>query len=317
MPRHLRAVAGRQPGDSRRRRLWWWGLTGFMIPLLIIAALLIGRLMPDQSLHVEHVHALAVAARSRLLYAGAHEGLFAGAAFGRRWQQVGGLVQHVPAGADIDAMQVVIDPHEDQRLWVAGHFLGVVRSRDGGSTWEDAFAGLPAASGRHPDVHALAYGATAPERLYAWVEGHGLFTSTDGADHWVPLSRSAANVEVLALAVDPRQPQTLYAGGAGGIAISGDGGRTWDLINSPANVATFKALWADPNRAGRVLAASDLGLWLSTDSGASWQRLVGGQVPQDLAALAGNPDRPGELYLSSVQGQIYTSQDAGRNWSKR
>jgi photosystem II stability/assembly factor-like uncharacterized protein len=57
------------------------------------------------------------------------------------------------------------------------------------------------------------------------------------------------------------------------------------------------------------------GLLKSTDAGASWRR-VGNEL-KNLAAVTINPKKPNEMYLSTMDGTIYMSADAGMKWKKQ
>jgi hypothetical protein len=55
----------------------------------------------------------------------------------------------------------------------------------------------------------------------------GLFKSTNGGESWFPSNRGLPSRQVIAIAVDPSDPSTLYATLSGrGLAKSTDGGRT-------------------------------------------------------------------------------------------
>jgi photosystem II stability/assembly factor-like uncharacterized protein len=57
------------------------------------------------------------------------------------------------------------------------------------------------------------------------------------------------------------------------------------------------------------------GLFKSTDAGASWKS-VGSEL-KNLAAVTTNPKKPNEMYLSTMDGTIYVSADAGMKWKKQ
>ena len=57
------------------------------------------------------------------------------------------------------------------------------------------------------------------------------------------------------------------------------------------------------------------GLFKSTDAGASWKG-VGNEI-KNLAAVTINPKKPSEMYLSTMNGTIYVSADAGMKWKKQ
>jgi photosystem II stability/assembly factor-like uncharacterized protein len=74
----------------------------------------------------------------------------------------------------------------------------------------------------------------------------------------------------------------------------------------------FAANPADPKI---MFVAMRDGLLKSTDAGASWRR-VGNEL-KNLAAVTINPKKPNEMYLSTMDGTIYVSADAGMNWKKQ
>ena len=66
-----------------------------------------------------------------------------------------------------------------------------------------------------------------PERVYA-ASGAGLFRSDDGGQTWNAASQGMNTPDALAIALDPRQPQHLYAATTSGTLYeSDDGASTW------------------------------------------------------------------------------------------
>ena len=69
---------------------------------------------------------------------------------------------------------------------------------------------------------------------------------------------------------------------------------------------------ADPKN---MFVALRDGLFKSTDAGTSWKS-VGSEL-KNLAAVAINPKKPNEMYLSTIDGTIYVSVDAGIKWKRQ
>jgi photosystem II stability/assembly factor-like uncharacterized protein len=82
----------------------------------------------------------------------------------------------------------------------------------------------------------------------------------------------------------------------------------------PAN-RTVNGFAANPEDPKVMFAAMRDGLFKSTDAGGSWQRV--GSDLKNLAAVAINPKKPSEMYLSTMDGTIYVSADAGVKWKKQ
>ena len=94
--------------------------------------------------------------------------------------------------------------HHDPELIFAGIELGgVMRSQDGGETWEDR------KPGSQPDSHAIATHPVDPSRVYE-AAGGGVAVSTDAGDTWNRADEGMDRHYCWALAVDPDDPDLWY-----------------------------------------------------------------------------------------------------------
>jgi photosystem II stability/assembly factor-like uncharacterized protein len=82
----------------------------------------------------------------------------------------------------------------------------------------------------------------------------------------------------------------------------------------PAN-RTVSGFAVDPKDTKIMFVAMRDGLFKSTDAGASWKSTGNGL--KNLAAVAINPKKPKEMYVSTTDGKIYVSADAGMKWKKQ
>ena len=64
-----------------------------------------------------------------------------------------------------------------------------------------------------------------------------------------------------------------------------------------------------------MFAAMRDGLFRSVDAGTSWKR-VGNEL-KNIVAVAINPKETTEVFVSTIDGTIYVSADAGANWKKQ
>ena len=127
---------------------------------------------------------------------------------------------------------------------------GVYKSTDGGDTWTNMGLRDSKHIGRialHPDDTDLVYVA-AMGHLWGPNEERGLYRSTDGGATWQPILQVDENTGVVDVALDPDQPNVVYAatyqrqrrpwgfhGGGPGSALhrSMDGGDTWERLTGP------------------------------------------------------------------------------------
>ena len=116
-----------------------------------------------------------------------------------------------------------------------------------------------------------------------WLGGAtgGVWKTTDGGNSWTPTTDFAPVLTVNSLAIDPDDPNTLYAGtgeqtqnwrGAG-IFKTSDGGATWSQIPSTATPDFYfvNNLAVSRGASSHIYAATNSGLWSTTDGGASWK----------------------------------------------
>jgi len=93
--------------------------------------------------------------------------------------------------------------HDPALLFVGIELGGVMRSRDGGETWEDRKAGS------QWDSHAVATHPIDPARVYE-AAGGGVALSRNAGDSWQPADTGADRHYTWGLAVDPADPDLWY-----------------------------------------------------------------------------------------------------------
>ena len=140
---------------------------------------------------MDHAHALVMVPGSHTLFLGTHNGMLQSKDEGRSWVAV-----PLPEGLKgIDVMALVADPSNPQVLYAGTHERGVLRSRDGGKTWDEVNSGL---GGR--DVHGLTIDPNRPRVLHASVVEKGIYRTSDGGAKWIRVDDGPGDAEVKALA---------------------------------------------------------------------------------------------------------------------
>ncbi len=196
-----------------------------------------------------------------------------------------------------DYHSLLVDPSDPQKL-VLGTHSGLYVSSDGGRRW--SFGALP-----NDDAMNLAraQGDT------VWLAGHDVFKkSSDGGATWHDVRPSGLpSLDIHGFAVDPRNPETLYAAVAGlGLFRSQDEGTSFSLLSQQVGGGVM-ALAVLPD--GGILAGDmGQGLLESRDGGVTWKLIL--RAP--LMGLAVSPSDPRRL-LASGTG-LALSTDGGRTW---
>jgi len=230
----------------------------------------------SQGLPAEDVQALAFAAGSPATLLAAVGGEVYGSVDGV-WSLLG--------DAGPFGMYRALYPHPTElgTIYMVSRPEGILRSRNGGAGWTVLGGGLPGDE-HETYVMSLAIDSSSPDVLYAgtggWVgHGNGVWKSTDGGATWVVANRGMIDYRISAVAVDPSNPQRIYAGGdAGELFVSDDGAGSWrDLTgNLPYDVsthATVVAIAVDALEGRLYLLCHYVGLLVSADGGASWESL--------------------------------------------
>jgi photosystem II stability/assembly factor-like uncharacterized protein len=173
---------------------------------------------------------------------------------------------------------IVVDPFDPDRLYVCVEAGALVRSFDGGASWQDRVPGSPR------DTHTLLAHPRERGRLYA-AAGDGYFESRDGGDTWhaprdgldhgyawsVAVHRRDASLRVITAAPGPRQAHD--AGSAESHVYRRAGAGSWRRIDAglPAGAGTTAGvLAADPADDDALWLATNRGLFHSRDFGATW-----------------------------------------------
>ncbi len=163
-----------------------------------------------------------------------------------------------------------------------------------------------------------------------------VYKSTDGGETWRRLDGSPS---VIALALDPAEPGTLYGGRRyTTLYKSTDAGEHWAALPSTNGFDTT-ILTVDPNRRSTLYANvwhlhESPGMRLdsvrrSTDGGATWTKLLEPQMPPqtlpltfwDIAVQPGNSNRVLAAFSRNnvnddpIRGGVYWTSDQGATWS--
>ncbi|HEV8132678.1 MAG TPA: hypothetical protein VGQ81_15635 [Acidobacteriota bacterium] len=149
-------------------------------------------------------------------------------------------------------------------------------------------------------------------------------TAWAGINVWT--SRGPELASIGALAIDPQNPTTIYAGtwnsSGSGILKSTDGARSWSAASSVSAPNFVSALSVDPQNSSTLYAATYYGVYKSIDGGTSWtavnSELVG------CWTLAVDPQNPSTIYAGTGYGDVdvreigvFKSTDGGKTWPYR
>ena len=178
-------------------------------------------------------------------------------------------------------------PGSGDLLYAGIEVGGIVRSRDGGTTWEQL-------SGTDPDIHTIHVSDSRPETVYT-ATANGPYRSDDGGDTWTHINSGLARRYSVPVSVAPGDHRRVFASvsdnpgrRSGAHAyMSTDAGESWSQLDLGADDDMVIAYAWDPHDESRVYAGTDSGkLYVSPDSGESWSVIDAGLDSIAVGALA-------------------------------
>lgn len=201
---------------------------------------------------------------------------------------------------------ITIDPNDSSVVWVGSgennsqrsvsYGDGVYRSEDGGKSWENVGLKESMHIGRivvdprdSKSVYVAAMG-----NLWAPGGDRGLYKTTDAGKSWKRVLDISENTGVVDVAIDPRNPDLLYA------AAYQRRRHVWTLIDGGPESAIYRSL----------------------DAGATWKKTTSGLPSQDIGriGLAVSPANPDVVYAiveaANRAGGFFRSRDRGASWEK-
>ncbi len=248
-----------------------------------------------------------------------------------------------------------VHPTDPNTVLIGTERNGFVLSTDGGVIWTRQRFGLRSFGGDgYAEIWDIAYAASDPNIVLAatldspgTVVGDaptthaGVYKSTDGGRTWARKNCSLVSSRIVAIRVDPTDPNVVIAGVEGGftsylqgddrqyfdggIFRSTDGGEQWARVDLDANdrfngwlidvaattPTTFVAVGFDGEN-----SSCSLGLLRSLDAGLTWAPYAGNaSLPADVDSFAVSANGESVYVTAAVTYRHWISTDNGTAWA--
>jgi photosystem II stability/assembly factor-like uncharacterized protein len=253
-----------------------------------------------------------------IVYAGLQGRIYKSLKSGDAWQPQGdnGDLSNVVTRV------VVVDPEIPSILYAGGAPVELRDLRCAGFKSINSGVNWTCMPGLGAVVQDIAIAPSAPATVYAATGTLGMRKSVDRGATWTSIDRGLANVAVLALAVDPRNPATVYASAQSAVYKTTDGGESWTNMSAGLPVVPgkqlvfFTSVAVDPGDSRTVYTVAAiyetrvdpprLRVFKSTDGGETWSIASNG-LPRvtNSSLLVVDPRHPGTVYLGTYGRGIY------------
>jgi len=230
---------------------------------------------------------------------------------GHNWTRLAHL-----GGDDNVLDHITIDPQNPKHIYVSAWSVenqqagDVYRSHDGGNNWE-ALAGIHGKS-----VRAMAMSASDSKVLVVGALD-GVFRTKNGGNSWERISPpSQAEVKnIESIAIDPKNPDVVYAGTWHLAWKTDDGGANWHHINKGMiDDSDVFSVIVDSTDSSVVYASACSGIYKSESAGDLFHKLQG--IPfsaRRTRVLKQDPSNPATVYAGTTEG-LWKTTDGGKTW---
>jgi hypothetical protein len=236
------------------------------------------------------------------VYAGVEDAaLFKTTDGGRSWKELSGLRGHSsgplwsPGAGGMGLHTIILDPKNENRIYIAISAAGVFRTDDGGKTWKPINKGLSSQYIPDPNaevghcVHRIAMHPSRPEVLY--MQKHwDVMRSNNAGELWHEVSDNLPSDFGFVIDVHAHEPETIYV-----IPIKSDS----EHFPPDGKLCVYR----------------------SRTGGNNWEALTKGLPQKDCyvnilrEAMAVDTLDPCGIYFGTTGGQVYASADGGDSWN--
>ena len=230
---------------------------------------------------------------------------------GANWARIA----HLGADDSYVLDKIAVDPNNSKIVYVATWGVGNVggdffRSKDGGKNWEmiDALHGK--------SLRALALAKTDPKTIVVGALD-GVYRSNDGGDSWKLITPEHHNEmkNFESVAIDPRNPDIIYAGTWHLPWKTSDGGANWKIIkNGVIDDSDVFSIIIDQNNFDTVYISACSGIYKSENAGELFHKIQGMPFSaRRTHVLKMDPTNSEVVYAGTTEG-LWKTVDGGKSF---
>jgi len=267
----------------------------------------------QMSVNVRHLDSVYVATRNRV-----HRSLDGA----ESWEKV-----NIPFPYDdISTNGILIDEYDPNYIYASYYSIrgiypgGVMRSTDGGASWQNYSNGLP--DGTFCNMLAMADFGGGSRRLF--LSGLGLYYSDDLGETWNRCENGLpTNIFYNHIEISLNDPNLMFIVdwevGSYLLRRSTDSGQSWTTLSGPPGDRHIHSIKCDPSNYNNVFVCKWYsGVYKSTDAGETWQDITS-NLPRDYewflpTGLAINPNDTQNIYVSVGGRGVYVTYNGGLFW---
>lgn len=181
-------------------------------------------------------------------------------------------------------------------------------------------------------VNCIAFHPTDKNIFWIGTPGGGIWKTVDYGKTWMPTSDFLGSLAISHIAVNPNNPDSIWAatgdfdtsgltsGNTIGVILSTNGGNSWEITSlvkdKSFGASTLRKIIINPENTSHLLVAGRRGIWKTIDAGRTWAKVCD-SIITDIEINPKNSSivfaAMGQLYGNGTAG-ILRSSDFGDTW---
>ena len=214
-----------------------------------------------------------------------------------------------PAGLEgKSVVSLAVSPTSKNHVFAAVTDEGIYRTQDGGTTWQEVWAGTD-------DIYAIAFDRRKNQIIYAGLDGTVL-RSTNGGFRFDKIA-TTRGIEVRSIVLDEGLYKGIYLGTTQGVYKSMDRGNSWRSAGLQELDISGLAVRGTNPRSKPVIYATTIegGIYKTRNLGLSWMPSNNGLSDTEITSILCDIKLPQKLYAASFATGVYMSDNNGQDWS--
>lgn len=222
-----------------------------------------------------------------------------------------------PTITDLDVLSMAINPNDSQNIYVGLKAGGMIKTIDGGETWQ--FTNVTA-----DNVYGLVIDPINSRTIYLsglWQKRGKIWKSEDAGENWKEIYTTASEGPfVIAMTMDPINPKNIYASTSDNQVIkTEDAGVSWKNIYE-ADAPVFRIAVDRSNSQLAYFLTTSNELFSTEDGGNNITDIsenfsAVNSSGNDFSVIATDPNKSGAVYIAGTGGML-RSNNSGVDWEK-
>ncbi|MEW5817130.1 MAG: YCF48-related protein, partial [Spirochaetota bacterium] len=217
----------------------------------------------------------------------------------------------------VEALAISPNYDQDKIVFVADPTNDLLKSTDGGFSWEQVVNGLDLLGPITSIVISPDF--QYDQTLFISVKGDGVYRSQNEGGSWIKVNEGLDNLRIDLLAISANYAAdkiVLAAGSQGELYKTDNEGDSWQLVLNAHTQITAIAFFTDHEKNSILIGDQQGNLYLSIDRGRNWQQKYRFSGAGAITSIAISPQvaDDGAIFIGTEDKGVFKSADRGTSF---